>query len=59
MKKPGPSFVVKQGTEIPSISKTIDFERLLSKPKHKPSRLKYDKNKSECLIEKENNPQTM
>lgn len=56
MKKPGLTFVVKTGTEIPQVSKAIDFERLMTKPKHKPNRAKYDKNRSECAIEKENNP---
>lgn len=56
-KNQGPSFTIKS-SEIPIIPKTIDFERLLTKPNHRPNRLKYDKNKSECLQEKENNPLT-
>lgn len=58
MKREGPSFLVR-AMEIPSVSRTIDFERLLTRPKHKPSRLKFDKNNSECLNEKENDPLTM
>ena len=58
MKKEGPSFLVK-AMEIPSVSRTIDFERLLMRPKHKPNRLKFDKNNSDCLNEKENDPLTM
>lgn len=53
----GSPFIIKS-SEIPEMSRKIDFERLLSKPKHRPNRLKFDKNRSECLKEKENNPMT-
>jgi hypothetical protein len=58
MKKDVPSFLVR-AMEIPPVSRTIDFERLLAKPKHKPNRLKFDKTNSDCLNEKENDPLTM
>lgn len=54
----GPNYMF-TSSEIPNLSKTIDLERLLSKPRHKPDRLKFDKSKSECIVEKENNPLTM
>lgn len=57
-KKEGPSFVIKS-SDIPQVSRTIDFERLVSRPRHKPNRLKFDKTKTECLQEKENNPLTV
>ena len=53
-----PSYFFKSN-EIPNLSKTIDLERLLQKPNHKITRLKFDKTKTECLQEKENNPLTM
>ena len=54
-KKEHPTFVLKS-SEIPEVSRQIDYERLMAKPNHKPSRLKFDKNKTDCLKEKENNP---
>jgi len=48
LKKEGPSFLVR-AAEIPPVARTIDFERLLMRPKHKPNRLKFDKTKTECL----------
>ena len=57
-KKDAAPFVVKSG-EIPPVSRDIDFDRLLQQPKHKPNRLKFDKTRSECLLEKENNPLTV
>eukprot|EP00347_Sterkiella_histriomuscorum_P018196 403346422 len=58
MKRDGPSFLVK-AMEIPPVSRTIDFERLLARPRHKPNRLKFDQTNTECLNEKENDPLTM
>lgn len=46
-------------SEIPTQSKTIDLDRLLLKPNHKNPRLKFDKTRTECLNEKENNALTM
>lgn len=57
LKKEGPSFIIKTA-EIPEISRKIDFERLITRPKHKPDRMKFDQTRTECLKEKENNPQT-
>lgn len=59
-KQKEPPFIIKS-SEIPpqmEITRKIDYDRLLSKPRHKPNRLKFDKNKIECLKEKENNPMT-
>lgn len=58
MMKTSPSFFIKT-QEIPQMQKTYDLSRLMVLPKHKINRSKFDKSKSECLKEKENNPLTM
>ncbi|CDW71236.1 UNKNOWN [Stylonychia lemnae] len=52
LKKDTPSFLVK-AQEIPPVQRTIDFDRLLMRPSHKPNRLKFDKTKSDCLLEED------
>lgn len=54
----GPAFKFTTN-EIPTMSKTTNLDRLMLRPPHKVDRLKFDKTKVECLVEKENNPLTM
>ena len=52
------SFAVKTG-DIPPMMRTQDLDKLMKKPSHKITRLKFNKQKIECLNERENDPLTM
>ena len=58
LKKSTSTFDIRS-SEIPPMERTCDLERLMMRPKHKQDRHKFDKTKSICLNEKENNPLTM
>ena len=54
--KPNYKFTAKQ---IPNLSRSINVDRLMMQPVHKPNRTKFDRTNSECIVDIENNPQTM